>query len=96
MSDILQKAIDALSAKVADTGFDGSVKFDIEDEGIVRIADGAVSSEDGDANVTIIASADVLQELFDGELSPTAAYMSGKIKIDGDLTEAMKMSSLLG
>ena len=96
MSEILQKAVDALSAKVSETGFDGSVKFDIEDEGIVRIADGAVSTEDGDADVTIIATADVLQELFDGELSPTAAYMSGKIKIEGDLTEAMKMSSLLG
>ncbi|MEM6933060.1 MAG: SCP2 sterol-binding domain-containing protein [Pseudomonadota bacterium] len=96
MSDVLQKAVDALSAKVSETGFDGSVKFSIEDEGVVRIADGAVSTDDGDADVTIIAAADVLQELFDGDLSPTAAYMSGKIKIEGDLTEAMKMSSLLG
>lgn len=96
MSDILQKAMEVLSAKVAESGFDGSVKFEIEDEGVIRVEDGAVTSDDGESNVTISASADVLQELFQGDLSPTAAYMSGKIKIDGDMGEAMKMSSLLG
>ncbi|MBY8977301.1 SCP2 sterol-binding domain-containing protein [Rhodobacteraceae bacterium NNCM2] len=96
MSDILQKAMAALTAKVEESGFDGSVKFNIEDEGIIRIEDGAVTDQDGDSDVTISASADVLQDLFQGDLSPTAAFMTGKIKIDGDMGVAMKMSSLLG
>jgi putative sterol carrier protein len=39
---------------------------------------------------------DTFQELFDGDLDPTAAYMTGKIKIDGDLGQAMKLSQILG
>ncbi|MEM7507065.1 MAG: SCP2 sterol-binding domain-containing protein [Pseudomonadota bacterium] len=96
MSDVKDAATKLLEMKVAETGFDGSVKFDIEDEGVIRIADGAVTQEDGDADCTISASMDVLRELFDGDLSPTAAFMSGKIKIDGDMGVAMKMSQLLG
>ncbi|MEM0945387.1 MAG: SCP2 sterol-binding domain-containing protein [Pseudomonadota bacterium] len=96
MSDAIDKAVQVLSAKVTETGFDGSVKFDVEDEGVIRIEDGAVLTEDGDSDVTITASMDTLMELFEGELSPTGAFMSGKIKIDGDMGIAMKMSSLLG
>ena len=33
---------------------------------------------------------------FEGELDPTAAFMTGKIKIDGDMGQAMKLSQLLG
>lgn len=96
MSDFMQQAMAALTAKVDEMGFDGSVKFEIEDEGVIRIADGAVTDQDGDADVTVSAGADVFQELFEGDLSPTAAFMSGKIKIDGDMGLAMKMSALLG
>ncbi|MEM6906140.1 MAG: SCP2 sterol-binding domain-containing protein, partial [Pseudomonadota bacterium] len=91
MSDAIDKAVQVLSAKVTETGFDGSVKFDVEDEGVIRIEDGAVLTEDGDSDVTITASMDTLMELFEGELSPTGAFMSGKIKIDGDMGIAMKM-----
>ncbi|MEM1277163.1 MAG: SCP2 sterol-binding domain-containing protein [Pseudomonadota bacterium] len=96
MSDILEKAKELMMEKVTETGFDGSVKFDIEDTGVLRIQDGAVSLEDGEADCTIIADADTLQELVSGDLAPTAAFMSGRIKIEGDMGVAMKMSSLLG
>ncbi len=96
MSDFMQAAMAALATKVEEMGFDGSVKFEIEDEGVIRIADGTVTDQDGEADVTVSAAADVFQELFEGDLSPTAAFMSGKIKIDGDMGLAMKMSSLLG
>lgn len=96
MSEAIEAAAKVLSEKVEETGFDGSVKFNIEDEGVIRIADGTVTTEDGDADVTISATLDVLKDLFDGELAPTAAFMTGKIKIDGDMSLAMKMSSLLG
>ncbi|MEM0923222.1 MAG: SCP2 sterol-binding domain-containing protein [Pseudomonadota bacterium] len=96
MSDMMAKALEVLEAKVGETGFDGSVKFDIEGHGVIRIEDGAVVTEDGESDVTISATPDVLQELLEGELAPTAAFMSGKIKIDGDMGVAMKMSQLLG
>jgi putative sterol carrier protein len=46
--------------------------------------------------VTISASLDTFREIFDGELSPTAAYMTGRMKIDGDMSAAMKLSQILG
>ena len=95
MSDALNAAVQALQAKIDGAGFDGSVKFEMEGEGVIRIADGAVSTDDGDAECTISASVETFQELFEGELDPTAAFMTGKIKIDGDMGQAMKLSQLL-
>ena len=95
MSTVIEKAVEVLSEKMSG-GFDGSVKFDMEGDGVLRITDGQVSTEDGDAECTITASAETLQELFEGDLDPTAAFMTGKIKIDGDMGQAMKLSQLLG
>lgn len=92
----LDTAAAALTDKLAGAGFDGSIKFDIEGEGVIRIVDGAVSTEDGDAECTISASMDTFQEMFAGELDPTAAFMTGKIKLDGDMGVAMKLGQLLG
>ena len=96
MSDTLNAAAQALQAKIDEAGFDGSVKFEMEGEGVIRIADGSVTTEDGDAECTITASTETFQELFAGELDPTAAFMTGKIKIDGDMAQAMMLSQLLG
>ena len=95
MSDSVNAAAQALQAKIDEAGFDGSVKFDMEGAGVIRLIDGAVSTEDGDAECTITASMETFQELFDGDLDPTAAFMTGKIKIDGDMGQAMKLSQLL-
>lgn len=94
MSDSIDKAAAALSERLSG-GFDGSVKFDIEDEGVIRIVDGAVTTDDGDADCTITASMDTFQDMFSGDLDPTAAFMTGKIKIDGDMGVAMKLGQLL-
>ena len=94
MSTPLEAAAAALEEKMSG-GFDGSVKFDIEDEGVIVIADGGVSMEDADADCTISANMETFRELFEGELDPTAAFMTGKIKIDGDMGVAMKLAQLL-
>lgn len=96
MSDSLNAAARTLQSKIEESGFDGSVKFEIEGEGVIRIDGGTVTTEDGDAACTITAASDTFQEMFDGDLDPTAAFMTGKIKIDGDMNQAMKLSTLLG
>ncbi|MEL6997231.1 MAG: SCP2 sterol-binding domain-containing protein [Pseudomonadota bacterium] len=95
MSALVDAAADVLREKVSGGGFDGSVKFELNGEGVIRIADGEVHTDDADADCTISADPDVFKELFEGELDPTAAYMTGKIKIDGDMSVAMKLGSLL-
>ena len=39
---------------------------------------------------------DTFREIFDGELSPTSAYMTGRMTIEGDMSVAMKLSQVLG
>lgn len=96
MSNAVETAAAALREKLGGGSFDGSVKFDIEDEGVIRIADGEVTTDDGDADCTIAASMDTFHDMFNGDLDPTAAFMTGKIKIDGDMGVAMKLGQLLG
>ena len=51
---------------------------------------------DGPADTTIRISEDNLEKLLTGALDPTLAYMTGKLKVEGSLGVAMKLTSLLG
>ena len=41
------------------------------------------------------ADADTFRAILDGDLNPTAAFMSGKLAIDGDMGAAMKVGAAL-
>lgn len=95
MSDIITAAVAALSEKLAGDAFDGSAKFVIEDEGAVLIDGDGVRAADDDADVTMTADSDTFQSILSGELNATAAFMSGKLAVDGDMGAAMKLGTLL-
>ncbi len=95
MSDVIDQAVAALNAKLGGEGFDGTAKFDIEGEGtIVMDANGARESDD-DADVTLSADAETFKAIIDGEQNPTAAFMTGKLSVDGDMGLAMKLAGVL-
>jgi putative sterol carrier protein len=75
-----------------------SYVFDIDGAGQwkVDVQDGAVNVTEGggDADVTISATEETFNRIAGGELNPTTAYMSGKIKIKGDMGAAMKLQKL--
>ncbi len=79
-------------------GLNNSYVFDIEGAGTwtVKVADGGVTVDDGDTggDCTISASAETFEKVVKGEQNPTAAYMSGKLKIKGDMGAAMKLQKL--
>ncbi len=95
MSDTLNAAVETLREKLGGGSFDGSVKFEIEDEGSVRIEGADVSIDDAEADCTIKADAETFKSMVSGELNPTAAFMSGKLSVDGDMSKAMALSSVL-
>lgn len=96
MSDILDQALGMLNSKLAGNGFDGTAKIAFGDEGSMIIDGDGARLGDDEADVTLTADADVLQAIFDGDMNPTTAFMSGKLKIDGDMGAAMRLASVLG
>jgi putative sterol carrier protein len=95
MSQVIEKAVETLNAKVG-TSYDGSAKFVIEDEGTIMLDSAGARAADEAADVTMTATAETFQGMLDGEVNPTMAFMSGKLKIDGSMGEAMKLASVLG
>jgi putative sterol carrier protein len=83
-------------AKVA--GMRNSYVFDVEGAGTwtVRVEDGAVAVREGaeDADCTISATEDTFRQIVAGEQNPTTAYMTGKLKVRGDMGAAMKLQKL--
>ncbi len=95
MSAIVDAAVAALNAKLAGGGFDGSVRFVIEDEGELLIDEGGARAGDGEADCVLTADADTFRGMLEGEVNPTSAFMSGRLKVDGDMGLAMKLGALL-
>jgi len=83
-------------AKLA--GMTNSYVFDIEGEGewLVKVADGALSVSEGggDADATISTSSETFEKIVAGEQNATTAYMTGKLKIKGDMGAAMKLQKI--
>ena len=94
MSNVISAAVEALSAKMSGE-FDGSAKFFIEDEGAIVVDSDGVRAGDDETDVTLTADAETFQAILEGDLNPTAAFMSGKLVVDGDMGAAMKLGAAL-
>lgn len=96
MSDTIDQAVTALNAKLEDSGFDGTAKFVIEGEGAIMLDSDGARAGDEDAEVTMTADTETFSEILDGSLNPTTAFMTGKLKVDGDMGMAMRLVPVLG
>ena len=97
----VQEFFEGLPARVPAeriAGMNNSYVFDIEGAGTwrVAIADGTIEVTEGpgDADVTFSASEESFEKIVAGEQNPTTAYMTGKLKIKGDMGAAMKLQKL--
>ena len=74
-----------------------TVKLDFGDEGVVML-DGAgqsVGEDDGPADTTIRVSWDDWQQLASGQMDGMTAFMMGKLKVEGDMSNAMQLQGVL-
>ncbi len=82
-----------------DCGLGAVLKFDFGTDGILTLdasqVPNVVSNDDIPAKCTVIISMGNFMLMADGKLDGTSAFMSGKLKIQGDMGMAMKLGPLL-
>jgi len=76
------------------------IKFDFGEDGVVRIDGKAsptvVDNEDLEADCTVKVSMDNFVQIAQGDLNPQMAFMTGKLRVEGDMSLAMQLGSILG
>ena len=77
--------------------FSNKVNFKF-DEGIIHLDDSGspplIINEEKEAPCSLSMSLENFEKMLNGDLNPMMAFMSGKMKIDGDKGVAMKLASL--
>ena len=101
MSQSVQEFFQKLASRADATktaGMTNSYVFEIDGAGEwkVDVDDGTVTVTEGggDADAVISASEETFQKIVAGEQNATSAYMTGKLKIKGDMGAAMKLQKL--
>ena len=84
-----------------DSGLEATLKFDCGADGVI-VLDGVsspntVSNTDTDTETdcTVTVSLDNLQAMMDGQLNSVTGFMSGKLKVSGDMSVAMKLQRVV-
>ena len=97
----VQEFFEGLPARVTPDRIEGMTNtyvFDIEGAGAwtVAIADGSITVTEGvgEGDCTFSTSEENFEKIVAGEQNPTTAYMTGKLKIKGDMGAAMKLQKI--
>lgn len=100
LEEIFAEMPNRLNAEQAQ-GVDMTIQFNLSgDEGgdyVLHVADGeanVVEESMDDATATIKMDATDYKQMVTGQLDPMTAFMTGKVKVEGDLGAVMKMQSL--
>ncbi|HEX7801090.1 MAG TPA: SCP2 sterol-binding domain-containing protein [Asticcacaulis sp.] len=99
MTDLATITQKIAAAVGENSGLGKTVKVDFGDAGKILInatdVPNVVSNEDGPADTTIQISIEDLMALNAGALDPMMAFMTGKMKIQGDLSVAQKLAQVV-
>jgi putative sterol carrier protein len=103
LTEVMQKIEEVLNQNPEPIqGFNASYQFDIseEEEGTyqLRFEDGKASVNAGSetpADCNLIMSMGNFRQFLLGNMNGTVAFMTGKLKIKGDIGKAMKIESVL-
>ena len=78
--------------------FGEKVNFDFKGAGSIHLDDtvspAKVVLEEVEAPCTVVMELDNFEKLLKGDLNPMMAFMTGKMKVEGDKAVAMKLASL--
>lgn len=104
MSETPQEFFDGLPARFKPeraAGLEAVFQFDVSGDGggtwHVTVADGACTVAEGPADapgVTVAVSAEDWARIVSGSLNPQMAFLTGKLRVDGDMGLAMRLQAL--
>lgn len=91
---------DAMRTKMGEaSGLNATLKFDCGDDGVVvldgRSVPNRVLNDDVEADCTVKISRANLVALMTGQMDPTMGFMTGKFKVSGDMSVALKLQRVL-
>jgi putative sterol carrier protein len=92
--------IETLRGKVgASSGLGATLKFHCGDDGVVvidgRAVPNTVDGDDRDADCTILITRENLVALMTGELEPVTGFMTGRFRVEGDMSVALKLQRVV-
>jgi putative sterol carrier protein len=101
VADGAREFFESLESRVDESktaGMTATYLFEIDGAGTwtVDVKDGKLTVAEGGntADATISVSEDNFEQMIRGDLNPTTAYMTGKLKVKGDMSAAMKLQKL--
>ena len=100
LKEIFEKMPDAFLPEKA-ANLNATVQLELTGEGagdwVVKIANGAIAIDEGRTeapNLTLTMAANDYVALSRGEVNPVNLFMAGKVKLQGDMTLAMKFPEM--
>ncbi len=74
----------------------GSIKWVVDSEIVFMNPDnGEITDDDVEAACTITTDMETFKGMYDKSVSPQAAFMTGKLKVEGDMGIALKLQSVI-
>lgn len=96
----IQTIINGLQERIGnDCGLGAVVKFDFGDQGSVFLdasqVPNIVSTDGADPDCTMVISVEDFMAMADGSLDGVSAFMTGRLKVQGEMGLAMKLGTIL-
>ena len=74
----------------------GSIKWVVDSQIVFMNPDnGERTDDDAEAACTITTDMETFKGMYDKSVSPQAAFMTGKLKVEGDMGIALKLQSVI-
>ena len=74
----------------------GSIKWVVDSQIVIMNPDnGEITDDDAEAACTITTDMETFKGMYDKSVSPQAAFMTGKLKVEGDMGIALKLQSVI-
>jgi len=100
LKEIFEKMPDGFLPQKA-ANLNATIQLELTGEGagdwVVKIANGAIAIDEGRTeapNLTLTMAANDYVALSRGEVNPVNLFMAGKVKLQGDMTLAMKFPEM--